>query len=151
MNQTVDSLMTDRARLQGEVEKMRAEMEQLREKCRQTDAENVQLIERIGNIEHQQVCMWVWVGACQCVAVNMCVCWCCCACVGVYECEFNCMFVCVFRCVTFRMVWQCALCFMCICVYVQRVPVNVCLGMFELFGCIHIPHLSESEYTHAHA
>ena len=68
--------MTDRARLQGEVEKMRAEMEQLREKCRQTDAENVQLIERIGNIEHQQVCMWVWVGAYQCDAVSMCVCWC---------------------------------------------------------------------------
>ena len=70
---------------------------------------------------------------------------------GVYECEFKCMFVCVFMCVTFRMVWLCAWCFISVCVHVHCVPMNVCLGMFELFGCIHIPHSLECEYTHAQA
>ena len=64
---------------------------------------------------------------------------------GVYECEFNCMFVRVFMCVTFRMVWLRALCFMRVRVHAQCVPVNVCLGMFEPFGCIRIPHSSECE------
>lgn len=64
--------MAERARLQGEVEKVRAEMEALREKCRKTDAENVQLIERIGNMEHQQVCVLACVLGCVCVCVLVC-------------------------------------------------------------------------------
>ena len=76
--------MAERARLQGEVEKVRAEMEALREKCRKTDAENVQLIERIGNMEHQQVCVLVCVLECVC----MCVFWC--VCVGVCVCVCVC-------------------------------------------------------------
>ena len=83
MNQTVDSLMAERARLQGEVEKVRAEMEALREKCRKTDAENVQLIERIGNMEHQQVCVLACVLGCVCVCVLVCMYWCSCVCVCV--------------------------------------------------------------------
>ncbi|KAK7094021.1 coiled-coil domain-containing protein 150-like isoform X2 [Littorina saxatilis] len=55
VNQTVDSLMAERARLQGELDKVRGEVEGLRGKLRQTEAENMQFIERLGGFEHQQM------------------------------------------------------------------------------------------------
>ncbi|XP_076451645.1 uncharacterized protein LOC143287500 isoform X2 [Babylonia areolata] len=54
VNQTVDSLMSERTRLQGELEQVRAEADRLRGKWRQTESENMQLMERIGSFEQQQ-------------------------------------------------------------------------------------------------
>ncbi|KAL8622666.1 hypothetical protein ACOMHN_009300 [Nucella lapillus] len=55
VNQTVDSLMSERTRLQGELEQMGSEVERLRAKWRQTETENMQLMERIGSFEQQQL------------------------------------------------------------------------------------------------
>ncbi|XP_025079864.1 coiled-coil domain-containing protein 150-like [Pomacea canaliculata] len=55
VNQTVDTLVAERSRLQGELEKCHAEMGMLQVKCRQLDAENIQLMERISGLEHKQM------------------------------------------------------------------------------------------------
>ncbi|XP_055863474.1 coiled-coil domain-containing protein 150-like isoform X2 [Biomphalaria glabrata] len=55
VNQTVDSLMSDRSRLQTEVQSGRIEIDSLRSMCSKLEQDKVSLMERLGSLQHQQV------------------------------------------------------------------------------------------------
>ena len=58
VNQTVDTLMSERSRLQTELQASCVEAESLRTGCSRLEQDKAQLLERLGSLQHQQVSIY---------------------------------------------------------------------------------------------